>query len=376
MKGSVKKETNGTWTYIIDIGYIDGKRKQKRKRGFRTKKEADTALTEFIKDYSINKLIDSKGMSVGEYLQYWIDNTASNVSKSTAASYRRVIKYQLSHLSDNALEDLNPFVIQTLYTMLLKEYSPTSVNYAHRLLKLALKQAVKWRMLPYNPVEAVDPPKKSHLEIETLTVDEIDLLKEHLLECNREYHIPFLIAITTGMRRGEIAALEWSDISFENKRIYVSKAMKLIDKQVEISAPKNKSSSRSIGMTKSLTEALKTWKKEQIKNRLWYGEYYYKNLISEKPRDLVCTWENGRAIPLSYYAVGLKKAMRNIGIAKHVRFHDLRHTHATLLLEQNVEAKIVQERLGHSNISTTMDLYSHVTRNVQDKAVEKLDKIL
>src|SRR6056297_1456372 len=104
--------------------------------------------------------------------------------------------------------------------------------------------------------------------------------------------------------------------------------MKLIDKQVEISAPKNKSSSRSIGMTKSLTEALKTWKKEQIKNRLWYGEYYYKNLISEKPRDLVCTWENGRAIPLSYYAVGLKKAMRNIGIAKHVRFHDLRHTHA------------------------------------------------
>ncbi len=144
MKGSVYKQSNGTWSYIIDIGYIDGKRKQKRKKGFRTQKDANTALTEFKKNYSENYLVDSKGMTVGEYLDQWITNHATSVSRSTIVSYQSVIKYQLAMLSDNMLEDLNPFIIQSFYTILLeKNYSPTSVNYAHRILKMALTQAVK-----------------------------------------------------------------------------------------------------------------------------------------------------------------------------------------------------------------------------------------
>ncbi len=377
MKGSVYKQSNGTWSYIIDIGYIDGKRKQKRKKGFRTQKDANTALTEFKKNYSENYLVDSKGMTVGEYLDQWITNHATSVSRSTIVSYQSVIKYQLAMLSDNMLEDLNPFIIQSFYTILLeKNYSPTSVNYAHRILKMALTQAVKWKLIPYNPTDAVETPRIAHIEIETLSIDEIDRLKKYLLDNNPDYYIPFMIGVTTGMRRGEIAALEWSDINFENGRISVSRAMKKIDKEIEISAPKNKSSYRSIGMTNSLMNILKKWKMTQMENKIRYGQYYCENLISGKKRDLICTWENGKFIPLGYYAVGLKKALIKLRINKHVRFHDLRHTHATLLLEQNVEAKIVQERLGHSNISTTMDIYSHVTRNTQNRAVEKLNEIL
>lgn len=376
MHGSIQQELNGTWTYRVDIGLVDGKRKQKKKRGFRTMGEANKALLDYMKNYEINSAIDSKDLTVGEYLEQWIDNYASSVSKSTASSYRRVIKYQLSKLSNNPLDKLNPFIIQSFYTALMQDYSSTSVNYAHRILKMALKQAVLWKMLPYNPADAVEAPKKAHIETETLTVDEINRIKEYLRKNNRDYYIPFMIGITTGMRRGEIAALEWSDINFANSRIYINRAMKRIDKEIEISATKNKSSARSIGMTRSLVTVLKGWKIEQMENRLRYGKYYGDNVISGKKRDLVCTWENGKAIPLSYYAAGMKKALQHLGIKKYVRFHDLRHTHATLLLEQNVEAKIVQERLGHSNISTTMDLYSHVTRNAQDRAVEKLDEIL
>lgn len=376
MKGFLKKEINGTWTYRVDLGLVDGKRRQKKKRGFRTQKEANEALIEFIKTYDKNNVIDSKGMSVGTYLDHWIANHASSVSKSTASSYKRVIKYQLSDLANTPLDKLEPFIIQTYYTQLLEKYSPTSVNYAHRVLKLAMKQAVKWKMLPYNPVDAVEVPKKAHIETETLTIEEIYLLKNFLFENNHDFYIPFMLGITTGMRRGEIAGLEWSNINFANARIQVNRAMKKIDKEIEISAPKNKSSSRSIGMTQSLVVALKTWKIEQMENRMRYGEFYSENIISGKKRDLICTWENGKAIPLSYYAVGLKKALRDLGIEKYVRFHDLRHTHATLLLEQNVEAKIVQERLGHSNISTTMDIYSHITKNVQDRAVDKLNEII
>ncbi len=377
MKGSVKKETNNTWTYTVDIGIINGKRKQKKKRGFKTKKEADISMIEFLNNYKTNQFVDSKNMTIGQYLEYWLETyAAASVSKSTHLSYKKVVHNQLSDLSENKLEDLNPFIIQTLYTDLLKRYSPTSVNYAHRILKMALKHAVKWKLILYNPVDAVNPPKKAYKEIETLTVDEVNKIKNHLYVTNKEYYIVFMIAITTGMRRGEIAALEWSDINFTNKQIYVSKALKLIGRELEISSTKNKSSIRSIGMTDSLFSTLKSWKKEQTAFKLNYGPHYIKNVISGKPRDIICTWENGRAIPLDYYFVGLKKALRDTEINKHVRFHDLRHTHATLLLEQNVEAKIVQERLGHSNISTTMDLYSHVTKNVQDKAVEKLNQIL
>ncbi|MBN2259406.1 MAG: tyrosine-type recombinase/integrase [Clostridiales bacterium] len=129
-------------------------------------------------------------------------------------------------------------------------------------------------------------------------------------------------------------------------------------------------------MTDSLVSALKDWRKEQVENRLRFGEEYQRNEISGRTRDIICTWQDGRANPLDYYIVGLTKALRNTGIDKHVRFHDLRHTHATLLLEQNVDAKAIQDRLGHSNISTTMDIYSHVTKNVHKEAVEKLNKIL
>ena len=376
MKGYIRQENNGTWTYRVDLGIVDGKRKQKKKRGFRTQKEANDALTEFIKTYDKDNIIDSKGLTVGEYLDQWIANYASSVSKSTAASYRRCIKYQLSDLADTPLDKLDPLTIQSYYTQLLDKYSSTSVNYAHRILKMSMKQAVKWRMLPYSPVDAVESPKKAHVETETLTVEEISLVKDFLYKNNRDFFVPFMIGITTGMRRGEVAALEWSDISFENARIHVNRAMKKIDKDIEISAPKNKSSSRSIGMTQSLMTVLREWKIKQMENRMRYGEFYFDNIITGKKRDFVCTWENGKMIPLGYYAVGLKKALRDLEINKRIRFHDLRHTHATLLLEQNVEAKIVQERLGHSNISTTMDIYSHVTKNAQDRAVKKLDEII
>jgi len=376
MKGFLKKEKNGTWTYRVDLGIVDGKRRQKKKRGFRTQREANDALTNFIKTYDKDNIIDSKGMSVGEYLDSWLTNYASSVSKSTASSYKRCIKYQLSDLSDIPLNKLNPIIIQTYYTQLLEKYSPTSVNYAHRILKMSMKQAVRWKLIPYSPVDAVETPKKAHIETETLTIDEIDLLKKYLCENNRDFYIPFMVGVTTGMRRGEIAALEWSDISFENARIHVNRAMKRIDKEIEISAPKNKSSSRSIGMTQSLITTLKLWKINQMKNKVRYGEFYGENIVSGKRRDFVCTYENGKYIPLDYYSRTLRRSMKALGIDKYVRFHDLRHTHATLLLEQNVEAKIVQDRLGHSNISTTMDLYSHVTKNAQDRAVEKLDEII
>lgn len=204
-------------------------------------------------------------------------------------------------------------------------------------------------------------------------MEEIHQISNHLKEADRSYYIIFMVAITTGMRRGEIAALEWADISFTTNRIAISKAMKYNDKEIIISATKNRSSNRTVDMTASLIAALNDWQKEQKVNRIRYGPHYIENNLSGKKRNFICTMENGSYVKLDHYIRKMHQVLKEVGIDRHVRFHDLRHTHATLLLEQDVEAKVIQERLGHSNISTTMDLYSHVTRNIQKKNRRKTE---
>jgi integrase len=379
MNGSINKTSSGKWQYIVDIGTVDGNRKQKKKSGFATKRDAEDALRNLLSLIETNMYVDTKNLTLRQYLAQWLETYAKiNVTYTTYASYRTALMYRLAGILDNRLSEINPFIIQCQYSELLQQgYSPTSVNYSHRILNQALKQAVKWSMLTVNPCSAVTPPRKAYVEKDILDIEEINNIRIYLQETHKTYYIIFMIAITTGMRRSEIAALEWSDINFETNRISVSKAMKYSDNhEIIISTTKNRSSTRTVDMTDSLTQALREWHQEQKLNKVMYGPYYIENHHSGKKRALVCTKENGEYVKLDYYLRKLKKTLIELGIDKHVRFHDLRHTHATLLLEQNVEAKVIQERLGHSNISTTMDLYSHVTRNVQKKAVEKLNKIM
>ena len=379
IKGSVKKLPNGKWQYVIDIGIVEGKRKQKKKGCYNSRRDAENALRKILNRVETNMYVDTKNLTLGQYLEQWLETYAKiNVTYTTYVSYRASIIFRLKNILDNRLSDINPFIIQRQYSELLqKGYSPTSVNYTHRVLNQALKQAVKWNMIAINPCNVVTPPKKAHVEKEILTLEEINQIRLFLYTNHKSYYIIFMIAITTGMRRSEIAALEWSDINYGTNRISVSKAMKYSsDRKLIISTTKNRTSTRSIDMTESLVQALREWNRTQKLNQLKYGENYIENFHSGKKRYFICTKENGDYVKIDYYNRKLQKILKALDIDKHVRFHDIRHTHATLLLEQNVEAKVIQERLGHSNISTTMDLYSHVTRNVQKSAVDKLNKIM
>jgi ATP-dependent helicase/nuclease subunit A len=193
-----------------------------------------------------------------------------------------------------------------------------------------------------------------------ITVDQyLQILDMH--PTSSPFHLPLMIAFHTGLRRGEVCALQWSDISFEDSTLSVSRTMIQDKIGIQLGTPKTKASFRTIKFDNMLLDALKIMRKYQMESKLRYGKLYYDS-------NFVCTKDNGEPVTLNsikYYASNVQKTL---GFP--FNFHSLRHTHATMLLEDGTKPKIVQERLGHSKIATTMDKYVHVTKKMQTEAVD------
>jgi integrase len=240
--------------------------------------------------------------------------------------------------------------------------SAQTVLHHHRVLHDALQQAVRWRLLGRNSAAAVEPPKPERKEMRALD----EGCSAWLLDAaqgNRLY-LPILLAIATGMRRGEILALCWRDVDFVNNVIRVQRSLEQTNAGVRFKEPKKKKSRRPISMPLLLVEALESHYGAQMefKNRLGAG---YEN------NDLICCYDDGRIwIPESFTSL-YSKFTRRIGVK--IRFHDLRHTHASQLLRAGVSAKVVSERLGHSAIGITLDTYSHILPGMQEDAAAKVD---
>jgi integrase len=233
MKGTFGKR-NKSWYFSIDLGKdLDGKRKRKWVSGFKTKKEAEKACNELVYNSSHNGIPDTRDMNLKSYLDLWLKQYAkTNVKNNTYENYTINIKKHINPLIGSIkLEKLTPLLIQDFYSKLSAENNlgNTTVNYIHRLLNNALKQAVKWNMLIINPCNAVTPPRKDKYEAITLTEMEVATLLD---ACKNDImYTPILIACTTGMRRSEIAGLRWSDINFTEKTISVRHTYQKIDNQ-------------------------------------------------------------------------------------------------------------------------------------------------
>jgi len=369
MRGHLRKRGN-KWSFVIDAGTNpDGSRKQKWYSGYDTKVEAEKALTEVLSKLNKGIYVDSKNLTVEEYLNLWISEYAeTNVKPKTYRSYKDTVeKYLIPNLGRKKLEKLTPVEIQSYLNIKIKEgeLSNTTILYHYKVLKQSLNQAIKWQLLNYNPCNAVDPPKKSKKEMKVLDEFEIELLLDHVKK--EKIYLPVLLALTTGMRRGEICGLKWSDVDFINNVIYVSKALQMIEGTLTLVEPKTQKSNRSVAVPENVMEVLKAERKKQIEYRMILGETYKNN-------NFVCSWDDGRPINPDYISKTFPKIRRKLGLE--VRFHDLRHTHATMLLKQNIHPKVVQERLGHSSIGITMDTYSHVSPDMQKEAAKKIGNII
>lgn len=377
MKGSVRKRGN-TWSYCFDLGMIDGKRKRQEKGGFRTKKDAQTALREAMTEYDqCGNVFKASEISVNDYFTYWYNTyVLTNCKPSTQVYYKRIInnhiiphfeKYKLKQLTSDALQ-------QFLNVKKRDGFSKNSLSNFYGVLSGALKYAVyPAQYIKENPMSFVSMPKydvinKGKQNLKLISINEFErIIKRFPFGSN--FHIPLQIGFNTGMRGGEIAALTWNDIDLINGTIQIRHTLVHGEKgsnKFVLGTPKTPSSYRIIHIGESLINLLIKHKEYQNKNRETYGQWYHDS-------NFICTKENGEQITIDSYKYLSRVVNYELGIK--FSMHSLRHTHATLLLEQGANIKDIQRRLGHSKLSTTMDTYSHVTDNMRNSTVSIFEKI-
>lgn len=342
MRGHIVQRSKGSWSISIFLGKdpITNRKKYKWYTVRGTKKEAEKFLIEKLNEIEKGIVVDCKKMTVQEYFCFWYEKCCvTKLSITTYESYKRNIdKYIIPYLGSIRLSNLLPLQLQSFYNMLLKTLSNTTIIYIHRIIHKALNQAVKWDLIVRNVADKVELPKKEKYQAKVLNYKDITKLIEAVK--NTYIYIPVMIAISTGMRRGEILGLTWDNIDLEKKTIDVVQAIYPTKNGLEVLPPKTKTSIRRITLPPTLVEILKEYK------------------IKAKG-DFVCTLDDGKIISPSSLNHKFKQILQDNNLPS-IRFHDLRHSHASLLLSQGVQAKFISERLGHSNINITMDLYSHM----------------
>ena len=370
MKGHIRKK-DSTWQYTVELDRdpISNKRKQKSKGGFRTKRECEKAMAEMIVQIEQGEYFESKETLLKDYLHQWLEAIKNNISEGTFVFYNDIVdKIIIPKLGLIKINKLTPLSIQNFLTSESKNKSGTTVRHYYNVLNISLNRALKWQLIQVNPCNAVETPKKSQKKIKVLSPEESNNLLEYTQSCIFEVmYIPVLLALTCGMRRGEILGLKWDNINFEKNILVVKNNLQLFNGTIKLTVPKTDKSARTIALLPSTIKILKEHKKNQLKQKLLHSSEY-------NDENFVCCWEDGRPIRPDYITQTFKKIIRH-GNFLDVSFHDLRHTHATLQLLKGVNPKIVSERLGHSRINMTLDTYSHVLPEMQQQAVEKLAEI-
>lgn len=370
MRGHVRKRGN-KWIAVIDLGRDEnGKRKQKWLSGYDTEEEAQKGATEFMYKYDIGEILDTPNITVEKYLLEWVETHKQNVTLKTYKSYKAEI---VNHLGPSfkkvKLANVKPLNLQRYYTKKLETHSSTTVNYQHRILSKALGQAVLWGMIPSNPATKVTPPKKADKVTEIITLAQAKGILDYTKMHDHEMYITILIAFYTGMRRGEILGLTWDKIDFKTQSIYVTQARQYVGNDIVVTGVKTKKSKRTIAIFGELSKELQKEKTKQKKDKLEWGENY-----NVPEQDFVCRWDNGNLLRPDYVSKKFKKIATDLQISNNLRFHDLRHSNATWLMENGIHPKIVSEMLGHSDIQTTMNIYSHVSLDMQRNAIAKIEQ--
>ena len=360
---STRKRGN-TWEYSFEVAPINGKRKRASKGGFRTKSEALKVGIQAKAEYdSGGRLLSKDVISLNDWLDEWINNLTTK--ESSRETYEYIVnKHIKPKLGEYDVKTINPLMLQKFFDNLSKEYSSSYVRSIKRVLTGSLNEAYNLEIIKSNPCQNIRIKSNDKYKINTsLTLDEFNKILNCLTETTKYYEIPFKIAWYTGMRRGEICALTWDDIDFENKIIHVNKTETELKNKIMVTPPKTPTSIRDILIGDSLIYLLKNWREQQIQNAKELG------ITTNK----VCTRYSLEPLKPS----AIKQYCRTLSNKSNVEFHfhTLRHSHATLLIKNGVSAKEVQCRLGHTSIQTTLDIYSHVKSNDSIESVNVFEML-
>ena len=368
MRGHLKERSPGHWAIVIDVADPQtGKRKRKWHSFKGTKREAQVECARLVAQQSDGGYIEPAKITVAEFLGRWLDYKKARLSPLSFERYRDLVRVNIAPtIGGIPLAKLQPIHLTDLYSKLLESLSARSVTYVHRILKQALGEAVSWQMLSRNPADVVKPPKVERREMACLDSNGIAALLE--ASRNTSLYMPILIAVSTGMRRGEIVALRWRNVDLDNASIAVVSSIEQTREGTREKPPKN-GRGRTLALSAMLVEELRQHRAQQAEHLLRLG-------VRLSLDHHVVMKANGEPYPPLSVGVMFSQLLSRRPSLQRVRFHDLRHSHATVLLAAGVHPKIAQERLGHSSVSMTLDLYSHVAPNMQQDAAAKVDALL
>jgi integrase len=378
--GHIRERSPGSFELRYSLGTDPGTGKRKvvtvTFRGGR--KAAETELRRLLRTVDTNEHVDPNRLTVTQWMATWLGAVKAEVAPKSHERYTEIVDgFIVPALGSLALSKLAPSHIQTAYNSWADGgrrdgkpggLSPRTRRHIHRILKSALSRAVEQQLLARNPADAFKKrlPKVERKEMTTLEPAQAARLLSEIR--HTRIYWPALIALATGMRRGEVLALRWRNINLDRGTLSIVESLEQTKAGLRFKAPKTEKS-RAVTLPAFAVDELRARRREQAEELLALG-------IRLTGDTLLCARADGAPMQPRSLTHEFTRLVGRIKDMPRVRYHDLRHSHATQLLAAGVHPKVAQERLGHSTISTTLDLYSHVTDTMQQDAATKLDSAL
>ncbi len=365
------RKSDGKW-----VGSITLENRKRKVFYGKTRKEVQEKLKAALHEQQQGTLVKSSSQTVAQFLADWLENVhRRRVRPRTYERYSEVINLHLiPALGHYQLQKLTAQHVQAFYTKKEDEgLASTTIHYYHSVLHNALNVAVKWGLIAKNVCDLVTPPRKERFDIKPLTEEQAQTFLTTVR--GHKWEALFTLALATGMRRGELIGLKWQDINFKAGTLQVVRVLTRVPtkmpkrEHVYVEAePKTEKSRRSVLIAPFALEALKEHRVRQLAAKLKAGSNWQEH-------DYVFCTLHGTHLNPNHIVDEFKKLLKQAGLPN-IRFHDLRHSAASLLLSLGIHPKVVQELLGHTQISITMDVYSHLLPGMQKDAMSKLDEAL
>jgi integrase len=370
-----------TFYAVVDHGHdpVTGKRRRSWHKSGTTKRDAQRLLQRLLDDAEDNTFIEPDRINLADYLtRDWLPTIRNEVRPSTFDSYRRSVEiHVIPHLGAARLQSLRPIDLTRYYTMLLESgrrdgrggLSPKTVRNIHLMLRKALDDAVSLLFLRTNPAVGAKPPRVSAVKHQTIRYWTPTELRT-FLDANKDHHhwALWYLGATTGMRRGELLGLRWRDVDLAARRLSVRHTIVSVGYKITHSDPKTSRGERTIDLDDRTVEVLLQHRTDQEAARIQVGEGY-------DDQDLVFAKPSGAPLQPDLVTQAFERRLVRTDVPR-IRFHDLRHTHATLMLQAGVPPKVVSERLGHATVAFTMDVYAHVIPGMQAEAARAFAELI
>jgi integrase len=387
-RGHIRKQGRNSWELKFDIGRdpLTGRRVTKFKTFRGTRRKAEEELTRLLSQYDQGTFLEPTKQTVAQFLLNWLEaDIDRRLAARTAARHREIVERNINpRLGHFPLRSLTPAHIEAFEADLQREgwvrrravrnanadgqlpklgLSAQTVLHVHRTLSQALNHAVRIGVLYRNPAQQVRPPRPPRREIKILSKEEIGIVLQAAL--GTELQLPILLSLTTGIRRGELLGLRWSDIDLDSGRFTVNQTLERVKGRTAFKPPKTATSRRTITVPLTCVNALREYRARQAEQRLALG-------LGRDPRGLVLAQPSGEPLGPDGLSKAFKRLVNHTRVTP-ITFHGLRHTHISHLLMEGVHVKVVSERAGHANVSITLSVYAAYIPNMQADAALRVD---